>query len=175
MLNIYSKFYACAQEAVFACSCIDKGMAVDSLDVDADNDAVVDCEDMGRMGQKMQLLYIGICGALGCMSRYLVSGWTYSLFGRSLPYGTLAVNVIGSFLLGLVMEGSLRSSLLSPELRMGITVGFMGGFTTFSTFSFETYRLLEEGSLLQAGANVLLNVVVCLVFAALGIFLGRQV
>ena len=123
----------------------------------------------------MQLVYIGICGALGCLARYFVSGWTYSLVGRGMPYGTLAVNVCGSFLLGLVMEGSLRSSLLSPDLRMGITVGFMGGFTTFSTFSFETYRLLEEGSFLQAGANVLLNVVVCIVFAALGIFLARQV
>ncbi len=109
------------------------------------------------------------------MARYLVSGWTYHLFGRGLPYGTLAVNVVGSFLLGLIMEGSLRSSLLSPGLRMGITVGFMGGFTTFSTFSFETCRLLEEGSLLQAGINILFNVVLCIVFAALGIFLARQV
>ncbi|WP_432823755.1 fluoride efflux transporter CrcB [Trichloromonas sp.] len=123
----------------------------------------------------MQVLYIGLFGGLGCLARYFVAGWTYSLFGRGLPYGTLAVNVLGSFLLGLVMEGSLRSSLLSPELRMGIAVGFMGGFTTFSTFSFETYRLIEEGSLLQAGANILLNVVVCLLFAALGIFLARQV
>ena len=122
----------------------------------------------------MQILYIGILGGLGCLARYLVSGLTYQLCGRGLPYGTLAVNVIGSFLLGLIMEGSLRSTLLSPELRMGLTVGFMGGFTTFSTFSYETLRLLEEGSFLQAGANILLNVVVCLVFAAFGFFLARQ-
>jgi len=127
------------------------------------------------MKNHMQLFYIGVFGALGCLARYFVSGWTYGLLGRGLPYGTLAVNVFGSFLLGLIMEGSLRSSLLSPEVRMGLTVGFMGGFTTFSTFSFETCRLLEEGSLLQAGVNVLLNVVVCIVFAALGIFLARQV
>lgn len=122
----------------------------------------------------MQLVYIGFFGALGCLSRYFVSGWTYTLLGRGLPFGTLAVNVAGSFLLGLVMEGSLRSALLSPEVRMGVTVGFMGGFTTFSTFSFETIRLLEEGSLIQAGANVLLNVVVCIVFAGLGVALARQ-
>ena len=122
----------------------------------------------------MQLLYIGLFGALGCLSRYFVSGWAYLLAGRGLPYGTLAVNVVGSFLLGLVMEGSLRSTLLSPEVRMGITTGFMGGFTTFSTFSYETVRLLEEGSLLQAGANILLNIVVCLLFAAVGIFVARQ-
>ncbi len=123
----------------------------------------------------MQLVYIGIFGALGCLSRYLVSGWTYALVGRGLPYGTLAVNIVGSFLLGLVMEGSLRSTLLSAEMRMGITVGFMGGFTTFSTFSYETFRMLEEGSLWQAGANILLNVIICVVFAALGIALARQI
>ncbi|PLX98806.1 MAG: fluoride efflux transporter CrcB [Desulfuromonas sp.] len=122
----------------------------------------------------MQLLYIGLFGALGCVSRYLVSGWTYSLAGRNLPYGTLAVNVIGSFLLGLLMEGSLRSTVLTPEIRLGITVGFMGGFTTFSTFSFETMRLLEDGSFIHAGANIVLNVVVCILFAGLGIFLARQ-
>jgi len=122
----------------------------------------------------MQLLTISLFGALGCLSRYLVSGWAYGLFGRSLPYGTLAVNVAGSFLLGLVMEGSLRSTLLSPEVRMGITTGFMGGFTTFSTFSYETVRLIEEGSLLQAGANILLNVVVCILCAGAGIYLARQ-
>jgi len=123
----------------------------------------------------MQLLYIGLFGALGCLGRYFISGWTYAFLGRALPFGTLAVNVVGSFLLGLVMEGSLRSTLLSPEVRMGITVGFMGGFTTFSTFSFETVRLIEEGSLFQAGTNILLNVVVCLMFAGLGIFLARQI
>lgn len=123
----------------------------------------------------MQLVYIGLFGALGCLGRYFVSGWTYALLGRGLPFGTLAVNVLGSFLLGLVMEGSLRSTLLSPEVRIGITVGFMGGFTTFSTFSFETVRLLEEGSLMQAGTNIVLNVIICLIFASLGIYLARQI
>ena len=123
----------------------------------------------------MQLLYIGLFGAMGCLVRYFVSGWTYAFFGRSLPWGTLAVNLAGSFLLGLIMEGSLRSTLLPAEVRMGLTVGFMGGFTTFSTFSYETFRLLEEGSFLGASANVLLNVVVCIVFAALGIMVARQI
>ncbi|MEZ4600900.1 MAG: fluoride efflux transporter CrcB [Syntrophotaleaceae bacterium] len=122
----------------------------------------------------MQLTYIAVFGALGCLSRYFVSGWVYTLAGRGLPYGTLAVNVAGSLLLGLVMEGGLRSALLPADIRMGITTGFMGGFTTFSTFSFETVRLLEEGSLLAAGANILLNVIVCIVFAGIGIHLARQ-
>ena len=122
----------------------------------------------------MKILYLGIFGGMGCVARYMVSGWVYTLAGKSLPYGTLTVNVIGSLLLGLIMEGSLRSTLLSPELRFGLTVGFMGGFTTFSTFSYETVRLLEEGSMVAAGANILLNVTVCIVAALVGIYLARQ-
>ena len=122
----------------------------------------------------MKIFYLGIFGGLGCVARYVISGWVYNLAGKALPFGTLAVNVIGSLLLGLIMEGSLRSTLLSPELRFGLTVGFMGGFTTFSTFSYETVRMLEEGSLLAAGANILLNVTVCIVAALIGIYLARQ-
>ena len=122
----------------------------------------------------VKIVYLGIFGGLGCVARYMISGWVYNLAGRSLPYGTLAVNVIGSLLLGVIMEGSLRSTLLSPELRIGLTVGFMGGFTTFSTFSYETVRLLEEGSLVAAGANILLNVTVCIAAAVVGIYLARQ-
>ncbi len=122
----------------------------------------------------MQLLYIGVFGGLGCVARYLASGWTYQLLGRSLPYGTLLVNVVGSFLLGVLMTFGLRSALFSPEVRVGLAVGFMGGFTTFSTFSYETIRLLEEGSFWQAGTNIFLNVVLCLLFAFLGVWVARQ-
>ncbi len=122
----------------------------------------------------MQYAYIAVFGAVGCLARYAVSGWVYALAGRALPWGTLVVNVAGSFLIGLIMEGSLRSTLVSPDLRLGLTVGFLGGFTTFSTFSYETFRLLEEGSYLQAGANMLLSVVACVVCTALGILAARQ-
>lgn len=122
----------------------------------------------------MQLFYIGIFGGLGCVARYLASGWTYLLLGRSLPYGTLLVNVVGSFLLGLLMTFGLRSTLLSPEIRIGLTVGFMGGFTTFSTFSYETLRLLEDGSFWQAGMNIFLNILLCLLFSLLGVLVARQ-
>jgi len=123
----------------------------------------------------VKIFYLGLFGGLGCITRYVISGWVYNLAGRALPFGTLAVNVIGSLLLGLIMEGSLRSTLLSPDLRIGLTVGFLGGFTTFSTFSYETVRLLEEGSLVAAGANILLNVTVCVAAAVLGIYLARQI
>ncbi|PLX83695.1 MAG: fluoride efflux transporter CrcB [Desulfuromonas sp.] len=122
----------------------------------------------------MQLIYIGLFGGLGCVSRFLVSGWTHALVGRGLPYGTLSVNALGSFLLGLLMVIGLRSALLPADVRIGLTVGFMGGFTTFSTFSYETLRLLEDGSLWQAGTNVVLNLTVCLLFAFLGMQLARQ-
>lgn len=122
----------------------------------------------------MQLLYIGIFGGLGCVARYLASGWVYQLAGRNLPYGTLFVNVVGSFLLALLMVLGLRSAFFSPEIRMGLAVGFMGGFTTFSTFSYETLRLLEDGSFWQAGVNILLNIVLCLCFAILGALVARQ-
>ena len=122
----------------------------------------------------MQLLYIGIFGGLGCVARYLTSGWVYQLAGRNLPYGTLFVNIVGSFLLALLMVLGLRSAIFSPEIRIGLAVGFMGGFTTFSTFSYETLRLLEDGSFWQAGVNILLNIVLCLFFAVLGALVARQ-
>ena len=122
----------------------------------------------------MQLFYIGLFGGLGCVARYLVSGRTYQLVGRNLPYGTLLVNIVGSFLLGLLVASGLRGEFLTPEIRIGIAVGFMGGFTTFSTFSYETLRLLENGSFWHAGINILLNVVLCLGFAFCGAMVARH-
>lgn len=119
------------------------------------------------------LLAIAVFGALGCLGRYFLSRGVHSLFGSSFPYGTLAVNVCGAFLIGLIMEFSLRSALVPPALRIGLTVGFLGGLTTFSTFSYETFRLLEEGELFFAGANVLGSVLVCLIFTWLGIVAAR--
>ena len=120
-----------------------------------------------------QLVYIALFGALGCLARYFLSGWVYQLFGRGFPYGTLAVNVIGAFLIGLIMEFSIRSALVSPTLRIALTIGFLGGLTTFSTFSFETFSLLEDGRFLVAFTNILASVVVCLLFTWLGIITVR--
>ena len=120
------------------------------------------------------VLYIALFGALGCLARYFLSGWVYGLLGAAMPYGTFAVNVIGAFLIGLVMEVSLRNAAVSPELRIGLTIGFLGGFTTFSTFSYETFRLLESAQLPEAMANVLLSVTACLAFTFLGIIAARH-
>ncbi len=119
-------------------------------------------------------LYIGVFGGIGCLSRFVVSGWVSQLVGRNLPYGTLAVNALGSLLLGVVLTAGLRNPDINAELRIGISVGFMGGFTTFSTFSYETLRLFEEGNLWHAGANILLNLSVCLFAVLLGVQLARQ-
>lgn len=126
------------------------------------------------MFANMQLmLLIAGFGALGCLTRYFISGWVYDLLGRSFPYGTIAVNTLGAFLIGLIMELGLRSTVLPGSLRIGLTIGFLGGLTTFSTFSYETFRLLEDGELLVATSNVLLSVVVCLFFTWLGIHTAR--
>ena len=119
------------------------------------------------------ILLIAGFGALGCVTRYYVSGWVYDLFGRSFPYGTLAVNILGAFIIGLVMEFGMRSTLLPVNVRIGLTIGFLGGLTTFSTFSYETFKLLENGEFFVAAANVLMSVTTCLIFTWLGIHAAR--
>jgi fluoride exporter len=112
---------------------------------------------------------IALFCAGGGLTRYYLSGWVYSLLGRAFPYGTFVVNVIGAYFIGLVMELGLRSTAIPDTLRLGLTVGFMGGLTTFSTFSYETFGLLEDGQFLMAFVNILASVLVCLVFTWLGI------
>lgn len=124
-------------------------------------------------GTVVTALFIAVFGALGCLGRFYLSGMVYDLLGRAFPYGTFVVNILGAFLIGLIMEFALRSTLVSPNLRIGLTVGFLGGLTTFSTFSYETFRLLEEGELLIATGNVLGSVLICLAFTWLGILAAR--
>jgi CrcB protein len=121
------------------------------------------------------VLFIGGFGAIGCVSRYYLSAWVYLLIGKGFPYGTFAVNILGAFFIGIVMEFSLRSTVISQDLRQGLTIGFMGGLTTFSTFSYETFRLLEAGQFMVALSNMLLSVLVCLVFTWLGIQAARAI
>jgi fluoride exporter len=118
---------------------------------------------------------IAVFCAGGGLARYYLSGWIYALLGRAFPYGTLAVNVVGAYLIGIIMELALRSTLISETLRLGLTVGFLGGLTTFSTFSYETFKLLEDGQFGLAFMNVLASVLVCLLFTWLGIVTIRTV
>ena len=120
------------------------------------------------------ILYIALFGAMGCLGRYYLSGWVYDLVGRSMPFGTLAVNVLGAFLIGFIMEFSLRSPIVSQELRVGLTIGLLGGLTTFSTFSYETFSLLEGGQIAQALGNAILSLTACLAFTFVGITAARH-
>jgi len=118
---------------------------------------------------------IALFCAGGGLTRYYLSGWVYAHLGRTFPYGTFAVNIVGAYFIGLIMELSLRSTMISDTLRLGLTVGFMGGLTTFSAFSYETYSLLEDGRFFIAFINVLASVAVCLLFTWLGICTIRSV
>jgi len=118
---------------------------------------------------------IALFCAGGGLARYYFSGWVYGLLGRAFPYGTFAVNVVGAYFIGLVMELGLTGTAISGTLRVGLTVGFMGGLTTFSTFSYETFKLLEDGQFGVAFVNILASVAVCLAFTWLGIFTIRSI
>ena len=121
-----------------------------------------------------QLLAIAGGGAVGAVLRFLASSHVYRILGRDFPYGTLVVNVLGSFLMGLLFILMVERAALSGEWRSIILVGFLGAFTTFSTFSIETVNLLEAGELSRAGLNVLLSVILCLSATWLGLVIGRQ-
>lgn len=116
---------------------------------------------------------IALFCAGGGLARFYLSGWVYNLLGRAFPYGTFVVNIIGAYCIGLFMELSLRSTLVPATLRLGLTVGFLGGLTTFSTFSYETFKLLEDGQFLVACTNILASVLVCLACTWLGIVTAR--
>ncbi|HEY0557909.1 MAG TPA: fluoride efflux transporter CrcB [Thermoanaerobaculia bacterium] len=120
-----------------------------------------------------RFLWICLGGAAGTGARYLLSGWLLRALGPGFPWGTLAVNVIGSFLLGLLMQIAIATALLSPTLRLTLTTGVMGGFTTYSTFNYETLQYLQQNEWLAAGTNVAATLLVCLAAGALGVLTGR--
>ncbi|VAX06412.1 Fluoride ion transporter CrcB [hydrothermal vent metagenome] len=120
------------------------------------------------------LLLIATGGALGAVSRYLVSNGVHSLLGRGFPYGTLSVNVLGSLLMGFFYIMLLERVDPGAHWRPLLLIGFLGAFTTFSTFSIETLNLVESGELFRAMLNILLSVSTCLIACWAGIILGRQ-
>lgn len=118
-----------------------------------------------------KLLYVGIGGFIGACLRYIISVNSPKLFGSQLPYGTLIVNVVGGILIGLIMELSLTTNLVSPNLRLFLTTGIMGGLTTFSTFSYETITLFSSGSYILGITNTCLN----LFLSLFGVVLGKYI
>ena len=123
----------------------------------------------------LQTVVIATGGAFGALMRFWVSSATYAMLGRSFPYGTLMVNVLGSLLMGFLFIWLTERSSLPPEWRSLILVGFLGAFTTFSTFSIETFNLLQAGEVSKALINILLSVVLCLLATWIGVIAGRQI
>jgi CrcB protein len=121
----------------------------------------------------LQILAIAGGGAIGAVARFLVSTGVYRLMGRDFPWGTLAVNLFGSFAMGLLFVLLLERSLIAPEVRAAILVGFLGSFTTFSTFSLETLTLVEQGEALRALLNVAASVLLCVAACWAGIIAAR--
>ena len=121
-----------------------------------------------------RFLLICLGGAVGTGARYLIAIGAPRLVGTSFPYATLTVNVLGSFLLGAIMHVGLSTNLMTPGMRLVLTTGVMGGFTTYSTFNYETMEYLREGAFWMAALNVAATVLLCLLAGALGLALARR-
>lgn len=122
----------------------------------------------------LQIASIALGGAIGALLRFGMSNGVYMLLGRAFPYGTLAVNSLGSFLMGILYVLIMEKMLIVAEWRAALMIGLLGSFTTFSTFSIETMNLLEAGEVSKAGLNMLLSVSLCVIGCWLGMILGRQ-
>ena len=122
-----------------------------------------------------RFLLICLGGAIGTGLRYWTSGLAASWLGADFPHGTLNVNVVGSFLIGLIQQIGTTTLIIPDTARLFLTVGIMGGLTTYSSFSYETIRLVEVGAWGQAWTNVLATTALCLAMCFLGIAVGRLV
>jgi CrcB protein len=118
-------------------------------------------------------LLIALFGGLGAMSRYAVDGWVSGATRGQFPWGTLVINVAGSFALGIVVELTTSRLLPHPNWRVALGIGFLGAFTTFSTFTYETVRLADDSAYALALLNVLGMTILGLAAAAAGLLLGR--
>jgi CrcB protein len=119
------------------------------------------------------VLGIAVAGAVGAVARYGMQSWAARLWGERFPWGTLLVNLVGCFLLGFLLEMVWRSSWTNPWLRVFLPIGLLGGFTTFSTFSYETLQNAHAGNWGVAGWNVVANLGLGLAATALGLMLAR--
>lgn len=122
-----------------------------------------------------QTLAIATGGALGALLRFWMSTFIYSKLGSDFPYGTLAVNVLGSLLMGILYILLVERLNLDPIWRGALLIGLLGAFTTFSTFSIETINLLENRQIISALSNIVLSVVLCVAAAWVGVIAGRNI
>ena len=122
----------------------------------------------------IRFLIVCGAGAVGCGLRYLVSLWAAERIGTSFPYGTLIVNLVGSFAIALVLEMSIRAASFPPNLRIALTTGFMGGLTTYSSFNYETTALFQTNAV-RGVLNIVITLAGCLLFGLLGLWLARRI
>jgi len=120
-----------------------------------------------------RFLWICLAGAAGTGARYVIALWAAQRFGSAFPYGTLIVNLVGCFAIAAVMQASATLSW-SPTLRSVVTIGFIGGLTTYSSFNYETTRLLEEGAPGVAAVNAIATIVGAFAAGWLGVLFARQ-
>jgi CrcB protein len=120
------------------------------------------------------ILFVAIGGGVGSVTRYLTSVWAAERFGVDFPYGTLLVNVVGCYLIGLFMVLATERFMLSAHWRLLVASGFLGGLTTFSSFGYETLKLVQDGAFALALQNIAANLVTGLVATWLGIISGRS-
>ncbi len=121
------------------------------------------------------LIFIALGGASGAVARYVLANWVHTLWEGKLPLGTLLVNMIGSFAIGIIYVLVVERQLIHPDWRGVLMVGFLGAFTTFSTFSLETISLIEAGHLVHALAYMLGSALLCVLMAGIAIQLTRIV
>jgi fluoride exporter len=125
--------------------------------------------------QLIRFLLICLGGAIGTGARYAIALWAPRAFGAALPTGTLIVNLGGSFLLGVIMELSIATQMIGPDARLILGTGIMGGFTTYSTFNYETLVMLRDGAFAIAFGNIAITLAGCLAAGTAGIALARAI
>lgn len=123
----------------------------------------------------LKIIVIGSGGFIGAVLRYGISGWAHRVWGSNLPYGTLLVNILGSFILGFFLFYSEGKTTLSPMWRSFLAIGMMGALTTFSTFSYETFMYLQENLYTQVFLNIGLNVFLTLLAVWAGMIMAKLI
>ena len=121
-----------------------------------------------------KFIFLAIGGITGTIARYALEGSVFKALGSSFPYGTLAVNLLGCFIIGFLASISESKFLIGPNLRLLLMIGFCGAFTTFSTLILETSNLIKDGETIRALTNVLLSVIVGFIVFRVGVLLGEM-
>jgi len=123
----------------------------------------------------VRILFVALGGGLGAVARYLLSSWVHQTIGVRFPFGTLTSNAVGCLAIGFLATLSHNRLHMDSHLYSLLIIGYLGAFTTFSTFTLETWHLFEEGAFLHAGANILVSLVACFAGLAFGVAAARVI